>query len=118
MSAQDEPHLVVFDVDVGVVLLSLGELGHLVDEGLRLLEVPELQGPRDRPVLLAPATQAEHPGLDLLIVELGRLVRGRHGRTPFWLPGAAEDVPLTRVGLYAFRTSGTCVRYPDLTKTL
>ena len=49
------------DVDVGMVILALGELGEAVDEGNRRREALELELADECVVVLAPALGNTHP---------------------------------------------------------
>jgi len=55
MRPPPQPDPIEVDLDVGMVVRCLGELGHPVDEGQRLCEVVEAELALQRPVDLGPA---------------------------------------------------------------
>jgi len=101
---EDDPNgLVALHVDVRVMVHRIRRLGDPVGEGDRALESFEGEGLGERiPVAPPPHARVEQSG-ERGLAQMSLVLGHRHRSEPT---------------VYAFRTSGMGVRYPDRTKTL
>lgn len=98
MSRPAKRYPAVVDLDVGMMVDALGQLGDAVDERKRLREVGELELPHERPVELGPAVRNVHA-----------LEYARSGRRPD--PGSKRKVASERLCEDVFRPlAGLVVR--------
>src|SRR5207237_9148599 len=78
---EDDPNgLVTLEVDVGMVFLRAGRLGHPVDEGHGSLEAFEGEGLRERRSVACPAGAGGEEGSERGLVEPHLSLRVRHDR--------------------------------------
>jgi hypothetical protein len=91
-------HLVVADVDVGMVAGDLGQLADAIDEGQRSAEIRELECARDLAFFELPAIEGREARDDIGLGERRRF----HGASPAADAGRGRSAP----PFYSFHQNG------------